>query len=143
MDISGETCMKVWAYFYYSGVSSHFTPFPFLASLFTLIIFGSLSFSHSLFPLRYIRVRRSTYLRLQLLAKEEYQLSSLMEESLLRDRLAPILIKPHLQALDRRLRLALNVLAECVEKEGYSTVVEDDLEPQPAAAPLHQAPRAR
>ncbi|KAG9264370.1 extracellular serine/threonine protein kinase FAM20C-like [Astyanax mexicanus] len=90
------------------------------------------------------RVRRSTYLRLQLLAKEEYQLSSLMEESLLRDRLTPILIKPHLQALDRRLRLALNVLAECVEKEGYSAVVEDDLEPQPAAAPLlHQATRAR
>lgn len=75
-------------------------------------------------------------MRLQLLAKEEYQLSSLMEESLLRDRLSPILIRPHLQALDRRLRLALNVLAECVEKEGYSTVVEDDME-------HHQTPRAR
>ncbi|KAI5619242.1 extracellular serine/threonine protein kinase FAM20C [Silurus asotus] len=74
------------------------------------------------------RVRRSTYLRLQLLAKEEYQLSLLMEESLLRDRLSPILIRPHLQALDRRLRLALNVLTECVEKEGYSAVVEDDME---------------
>ncbi|XP_060757718.1 extracellular serine/threonine protein kinase FAM20C isoform X1 [Neoarius graeffei] len=74
------------------------------------------------------RVRRSTYLRLQLLAKEEYKLSSLMEESLLRDHLSPILIRPHLEALDRRLRLALNVLAECVEKEGYSTVVEDDME---------------
>ncbi|XP_060757719.1 extracellular serine/threonine protein kinase FAM20C isoform X2 [Neoarius graeffei] len=36
--------------------------------------------------------------------------------------------RPHLEALDRRLRLALNVLAECVEKEGYSTVVEDDME---------------
>ncbi|KAB5553901.1 hypothetical protein PHYPO_G00044010 [Pangasianodon hypophthalmus] len=82
------------------------------------------------------RVRRSTYLRLQLLAKEEYQLSSLMEESLLHDRLSPILIKPHLQALDRRLRLALNVLAECVEKEGYSAVVEDDME-------HHQTSRAR
>uniref|UniRef100_A0AAR2LHJ9 FAM20 C-terminal domain-containing protein n=1 Tax=Pygocentrus nattereri TaxID=42514 RepID=A0AAR2LHJ9_PYGNA len=89
------------------------------------------------------RVRRSTYLRLQLLAKEEYQLSSLMEESLLRDRLVPILIKPHLQALDRRLRLALNVLAECIEKEGYTAVVEHDFDPQPAASPLHQAPRAR
>lgn len=51
-----------------------------------------------------------------------------MEESLLRDRLSPILIRPHLQALDRRLRLALNVLVECVEKEGYSAVVEDDME---------------
>ncbi|KAK1799454.1 hypothetical protein P4O66_007680 [Electrophorus voltai] len=88
------------------------------------------------------RVRRSTYLRLQLLAKEEYCLSSLMEESLVRDRLAPVLIGPHLQALDRRLRLVLDVLAECVDKEGLATVVEDDLEPRPAG-PFHQVPGAR
>lgn len=72
-------------------------------------------------------MRKSTYLRLQLLAKEEYQLSSLMEESLLRDRLSPVLIKPHLQAMDRRLRLVLRVLAGCVEKESYVNVVEEDL----------------
>ncbi|XP_034566871.1 extracellular serine/threonine protein kinase FAM20C [Notolabrus celidotus] len=73
------------------------------------------------------RVRKSTYLRLQLLAKEEYKLSSLMEESLLRDKLTPILIQPHLQAMDRRLRLVLQVLAGCIEKEGYVNVVEEDL----------------
>ncbi|MED6244523.1 Extracellular serine/threonine protein kinase fam20c [Ataeniobius toweri] len=73
------------------------------------------------------RVKKSTYLRLQLLAKEEYQLSSLMEESLLRDRLSPILIQPHLLAMDRRLRLVLQVLAGCIEKEGYNNVVEEDL----------------
>ncbi|XP_049926293.1 extracellular serine/threonine protein kinase FAM20C-like [Epinephelus moara] len=73
------------------------------------------------------RVRKSTYLRLQLLAKEEYQLSVLMEESLLRDRLSPILIQRHLQALDRRLRLVLQVIAGCIEKEGYVNVVEEDL----------------
>lgn len=73
------------------------------------------------------RVRKSTYLRLQLLAKEEYQLSSLMEESLLRDRLSPVLIQPHLQAMDRRLRLVLQVLAGCIEKEGHINVVEEDL----------------
>ncbi|XP_068435578.1 extracellular serine/threonine protein kinase FAM20C [Clinocottus analis] len=73
------------------------------------------------------RVRKSTYLRLQLLAKEEYQLSSLMEESLLRDQLSPILIRRHLQAMDRRLRLVLQVLAGCVEKEGYGNVVEEGL----------------
>lgn len=50
------------------------------------------------------RVRRSTHLRLQLLAKEEYKLSVLMAESLVRDRLSPILIRPHLDAMDRRLR---------------------------------------
>lgn len=50
------------------------------------------------------RVRRSTHFRLQLLAKEEYKLSVLMAESLVRDRLSPILIRPHLEAMDRRLR---------------------------------------
>ncbi|KAG7459425.1 hypothetical protein MATL_G00210610 [Megalops atlanticus] len=74
------------------------------------------------------RVKRSTHQRLQLLAKEEYKLSGLMAESLERDRLAPVLFGPHLQALDRRLRLVLQVLAACIEKEGYASVVEDDLD---------------
>ncbi|XP_016401623.1 extracellular serine/threonine protein kinase FAM20C [Sinocyclocheilus rhinocerous] len=73
------------------------------------------------------RVKRSTHLRLQLLAKEEFRLSALMEESLQTDTLSPILIRPHLEAMDRRLRLVLQVLADCIEKEGYSNVVEDDL----------------
>lgn len=50
-----------------------------------------------------------------------------MEESLKRDSLAPILIQPHLEAMDRRLRLVLQVLADCIDKEGYSSVVEDDM----------------
>ncbi|XP_077067778.1 extracellular serine/threonine protein kinase FAM20C [Siphateles boraxobius] len=83
------------------------------------------------------RVKRTTYLRLQLLAKEEFQLSSLMEESLMQDQLAPILIQPHLEAMDRRLRLVLKVLADCVEKEGFSSVVENDLNGQPSSH--HQA----
>ncbi|XP_012669912.2 extracellular serine/threonine protein kinase FAM20C [Clupea harengus] len=73
------------------------------------------------------RVKKSTHLRLQLLAKEELKLSTLMEESLQQDRLVPILIRPHLEAMDRRLRLVLQVLSDCVEKEGYASVVEDDL----------------
>ncbi|KAF7705236.1 extracellular serine/threonine protein kinase FAM20C [Silurus meridionalis] len=73
------------------------------------------------------RVKRSTHLRLQLLAKGEYKLSILMEESLQKDSLSPILIQPHLEAMDRRLRLVLQVLADCIEKEGYSSVVEDDM----------------
>ncbi len=50
-----------------------------------------------------------------------------MEESLQTDTLSPILIRPHLEAMDRRLHLVLQVLADCIEKEGYSNVVEDDL----------------
>lgn len=73
------------------------------------------------------RVKKSTHLRLQLLAKEEYRLSVLMEESLQTDTLSPILIRPHLEAMDRRLRLVLQVLSDCIEKEGYTNVVEDDV----------------
>ncbi|KAM6951563.1 extracellular serine/threonine protein kinase FAM20C [Aplochiton taeniatus] len=91
------------------------------------------------------RVRKSTHLRLQLLAKEEYKLSSLMSESLRRDRLDPVLIRPHLEAMDRRLRLVLNVLADCVEKEGYANVVEDDdvSHAQRAQAEQRQGPPRR
>lgn len=83
---------------------------------------------HPLLSHSFFRVRKSTYLRLQLLAKEDYRLSSLMEESLLQDRLSPILIQPHLKAMDRRLRLVLQVLTGCIDKEGYTNVVEEDLD---------------
>ncbi|KAM6155805.1 extracellular serine/threonine protein kinase FAM20C [Rhynchocyon petersi] len=82
------------------------------------------------------RIRRSTYLRLQLLAKEEYKLSLLMAESLQRDRVAPVLYPLHLEALDRRLRLVLRTVGNCVEKDGLSSVVEDDLSSDHMAAAL-------
>ncbi|XP_026560086.1 extracellular serine/threonine protein kinase FAM20C [Pseudonaja textilis] len=72
------------------------------------------------------RIRKSTYLRLQLLAKEEYKLSQLMEESLLEDKIAPILYKLHLEAMDRRLRIVLQAVRDCIEKESYNKVVEND-----------------
>lgn len=83
------------------------------------------------------RIRRSTHLRLQLLAKEEYKLSLLMAESLREDRVAPVLYQPHLEALDRRLRIVLRVVRDCVEKNGLVSVVQDDLNPQ------HSAPAQR
>ncbi|KAM9424258.1 extracellular serine/threonine protein kinase FAM20C [Pholidichthys leucotaenia] len=89
------------------------------------------------------RVRKSTHLRLQLLAKEEYKLSTLMAESLVRDHLTPILIQPHLDAMDRRLRQVLYVLSECIEKEGYSYVVEDDLQEGRGTDHAHSSPRRR
>ncbi|NXT68828.1 FA20C kinase, partial [Chaetops frenatus] len=72
------------------------------------------------------RIRKSTYLRLQLLAKEEYKLSLLMKESLLKDKIAPILYQPHLEAMDRRLRIVLKAVSDCIEKDGYDSVVEND-----------------
>nr|XP_033819103.1 extracellular serine/threonine protein kinase FAM20C [Geotrypetes seraphini] len=74
------------------------------------------------------RIRKSTYLRLQLLAKEEYKLSHLMEESLLKDTIAPILYQPHLEAMDRRLRIALKAVNDCIEKQTYNDVVENDID---------------
>lgn len=73
-----------------------------------------------------LRIRKSTYLRLQLLAKEEYKLSLLMKESLLKDKIAPILYQPHLEAMDRRLRIVLKAVSDCIEKDGYDNVVEND-----------------
>ncbi|XP_054851618.1 extracellular serine/threonine protein kinase FAM20C [Eublepharis macularius] len=72
------------------------------------------------------RIRKSTYQRLQLLAKEEFKLSHLMEESLLKDKIAPILYKLHLEAMDRRLRIVLKAIGDCIEKDGYNNVVETD-----------------
>ncbi|XP_057384683.1 extracellular serine/threonine protein kinase FAM20C [Balaenoptera acutorostrata] len=80
------------------------------------------------------RIRRSTYLRLQLLAKEEHKLSLLMAESLRGDRVAPVLFQPHLEALDRRLRVVLQAVRDCVEKDGLHSVVEDDLSPEHRAS---------
>lgn len=80
------------------------------------------------------RIRRSTYLRLQLLAKEEHKLSLLMAESLQRDKVAPVLYQLHLEALDRRLRIVLQAVRDCVEKDGLSSVVEDDLATEHRAA---------
>ncbi|KAB1263680.1 Extracellular serine/threonine protein kinase FAM20C, partial [Camelus dromedarius] len=73
--------------------------------------------------------RKSTYLRLQLLAREEYKLSLLMAESLRGDRVAPVLYPPHLEALDRRLRVVLQAVRDCVERDGLRSIVEDGLDP--------------
>lgn len=57
-----------------------------------------------------------------------------MAESLRRDRVAPVLYRPHLEALDRRLRVVLQAVRDCVEKNGLPGVVEDDLSPEHRAS---------
>ncbi|KAI4891651.1 hypothetical protein NFI96_003532 [Prochilodus magdalenae] len=71
-------------------------------------------------------IKRSTLLRLQLLARPEYRLSDVMRESLSRDPLRPILTEPHLQALDRRLERVLRAVGRCVKKLGEAKVVVTD-----------------
>ncbi|NWH72493.1 FA20C kinase, partial [Piaya cayana] len=61
-------------------------------------------------------IKKSTYLRLQLLATEPYRLSDLLREALAADPLAPVLAEPHLQALDRRLGKVLAVVGHCLAR---------------------------
>lgn len=51
-----------------------------------------------------------------------------MEESLELDKISPILYEPHLEALDRRLRIVLKAVSDCIEKDNYDNVVQNDLD---------------
>nr|XP_033789595.1 extracellular serine/threonine protein kinase FAM20C-like [Geotrypetes seraphini] len=70
------------------------------------------------------RIKKLTYLRLQLLATETYRLSDIMRESMAKDALTPILAEPHLVALDRRLHIILQVVHECLQKKGDKNVLD-------------------
>ncbi|XP_067876002.1 extracellular serine/threonine protein kinase FAM20C-like [Heterodontus francisci] len=79
------------------------------------------------------RIRRGTFLRLQLLATESYKLSDVMRESLLIDRLSPILSEPHLSALNRRLLTVLETTKDCINRHGKHTVLHNDLRVWPVS----------
>ncbi|XP_003224754.2 pseudokinase FAM20A [Anolis carolinensis] len=70
-------------------------------------------------------IKKTTLLRLQLLAQPDYKLSDIMRESLMRDRLTPVLTEPHLLALDRRLHIILKTVEKCIEANGEDIVAVD------------------
>lgn len=72
------------------------------------------------------RVKYSTLLRLQLLARSEFRLSDVMRESLSTDPLQPVLTEPHLLALDRRLQKVLRMVQRCIRRLGKDVVVTRD-----------------
>ncbi|XP_047434044.1 extracellular serine/threonine protein kinase FAM20C [Mugil cephalus] len=77
------------------------------------------------------RIRRSTWLRLRLLSLPQYRLSDVMRASLSRDplhRAAPVLAEPHLHALDRRLKTALDAVSRCQKRRGRDGEEEEEEE---------------
>lgn len=53
-------------------------------------------------------------------------LSGRLRKALLSDPISPILTEPHLQAVDRRLRTAVDVTKTCISAKGIDNVVIDD-----------------
>ncbi|XP_062347327.1 extracellular serine/threonine protein kinase FAM20C-like [Cinclus cinclus] len=73
-------------------------------------------------------IKKSTYLRLQLLATQPYRLSDVLREALAADPLAPVLAEPHLRALDRRLGKVLVEVGHCLARAArQEEVLVDDV----------------
>ena len=53
-------------------------------------------------------------------------LSGRLRKALLSDPTSPVLTEPHLQAVDRRLRTATNVIKNCINVKGIENVIIDD-----------------
>ena len=71
-------------------------------------------------------IRKSTLLKYLKVYIGPDRLSTLMEKALESDPIAPVLIKPHLNALDRRLVKILQIVAGCIEKFPVRSVVISD-----------------
>nr|CAD7587990.1 unnamed protein product [Timema genevievae] len=57
-----------------------------------------------------------------------HKLSELMRESMKRDPIAPVLWEPHLAALDRRVKVILQGVRDCISKDdAVEAVVQNDL----------------
>ncbi|WAR17786.1 FA20C-like protein [Mya arenaria] len=77
-------------------------------------------------PLRQCcHIRHSTFLKYLKLYLGPETLSSIMEQALADDPVAPVLLPGHLRALDRRLVTILRTVANCIEKNGVSVIVKD------------------
>lgn len=71
-------------------------------------------------------IRYSTLKKLLAFQHGKNKLSDTMRKSLSEDELDPILLEPHLHALDRRLGMVLRTVHQCVITHGFTSVVMDD-----------------
>ena len=69
------------------------------------------------------RVRQSTWDRLQELLTSQPSLSQRLDQSLERDPVYPILARPHLEAIDRRLDTIDRTIRDCFATHGRNTVL--------------------
>lgn len=72
-------------------------------------------------------VRLSTFNRLYSFHVGPKHLSDIMRESMAKDPVAPVLIEPHLKALDRRVGKVLEVIRLCLASNSPDLVFLDDL----------------
>lgn len=72
------------------------------------------------------RVRHSTLQKLMLYDEGPYRLSELLDYSTSSDPLYPILINGYLKAADRRVKITLNEIQNCIVRLGWANVVVDD-----------------
>ena len=72
------------------------------------------------------RLRSSIWEKLQSLENSnEGTLSQILDRSLRRDPLYPILSADHLAAIDRRLVTVMSAVRQCIDSQGNNTVVVD------------------
>ena len=70
------------------------------------------------------RVRESTWEKLQSLqAPGQGPLSKILDDSLKRDPMYPILTREHLEAVDRRHSILIHAIQQCIHQYGRDTVV--------------------
>jgi DNA-binding HxlR family transcriptional regulator len=67
--------------------------------------------------------RYSTLVKLWNFYQGPRRLSDLMRDSMATDPVAPILLERHLRALDRRVKIILKTVYECVQKKGADNVM--------------------
>lgn len=72
------------------------------------------------------RIRQSTWNRFQSITKQKTPLSELLRKATTDDPVAPVLSDLQFEAIDRRLKIAINTVKKCIKQHGESAVLISD-----------------